>query len=189
MSIDLGILGIVLTIISPGLFQFESLIFSNIDPKDVRQLLELRVEKTLDKLASRVFQEMDDDVVRSAFSLKAKDTLTKESLVQKRHSVSRDVAEKFWAEISALKRINYNLDSWSRWFSHGRFVASVCSFVYFLLFLLLAVLDFTNLLPAIIRDFYYWIAFFVLIVPLMYVFVCWLMASYWKRNYEHLSEK
>lgn len=193
MPIDLGILGLILTFLAPGLFQFESIIFGYVDPKDFGPALDVKAEKALSRMVSMVFQEMDDDVTRSTLSSEkrdaAADTAFRESLVQKRHYVAQELSEIIWKETTNHLKIRGCFNSWSRWAGHGRFTATVCTYFYFVLFALLSVMFFTNSLPMFIRNYYYWIAFAVLVIPLTYIFICWLVASHWKKNFDRLSDK
>ncbi len=189
MSVDLGILGLVLTFLAPGFLQFLSRIFIFVDPKDIRPSLDLKSDRSLSKMVSKVFQEMDDDVTRSTLSLEEKGADLKKYLGQKRHSVAQELCEDIWKESSKLQKIKNCFSSWSQWAGHGRFIATLSTFLDFVLFGLLTVFVFTNSLPLIVREYYVWIAFVIIIVPATYVFICWLVASYLKQRYEQLSDE
>jgi hypothetical protein len=189
MAFDLGILGIILTFLVPGLFQFESAIFNAVNPEDVGRELDDKAEQMLPQLVTRVFRAMDDDVARSTLSLEAQSVALRESLVKQRNYVAQQLGEAILSETTDHLKIMSCFDTWRRWAVHGRFIATVCTFVYLTLFGLLTIMVFTNSLPATIHNYYVWVAFSIVIIPFIYVFICWLVAHYFKESFRRQQRK
>lgn len=187
MPLDLATLGPVLTFVAPGIFAFESTIFNSIDPKDAGPLLDLHREKVMQRLQSRIFWEMDDDVTRSVFS-RSQDATPQEVLIERRKYAASVLTHDFWvaAEDHALARSSFV--AWRAWARHGRLVAYIATFCELVLFAALSVWALTGTVPLNIPVSYYWTGFLVIAVPFTYVFVCWLIAQDLKRKCEHKLE-
>jgi hypothetical protein len=189
MPIDLGVLGIFLTFLSPGLFTFLRGIFSEVEPKDAYATLVFQADNLKILLESMVFQHIEDDIQRLILTYENGKKQQEEYLTSKRKYVASDITKRIWNQTIKFQEIKNIYVSWNQIYCHGRLIANVCIMMYFILFAILTILAFSNVIPQNIGNKYYWLVFAIIFIPCAYIFLCWMVAYFKKNKFESLSKE
>jgi hypothetical protein len=188
MAPDLGLLGLGLSLIGILASYFGGNLFRDLDPKEFVAVLDLQVDRARSRLVNALLRRMENERERYQ-SQQAVDPGFASALLEARKFATAELIDDALRSTSDLVRILYCARTWRRWVDHGRTAATVTLFMYLAAFVALVFAVWAIGISVPRTPTVYWLALSAFLLPLPYIFLCWIQSSRGKRECQRLMDE